>query len=244
MKTLSRISALLLATVALGGCSSLFGITFAHKGSHGLESMPTQMAGAQVELATARSYMEAGMTAAAIDHFRAAQLDPDSLPAATNGLGVAYARLGRYDLADRYFRTAMALEPGNEEFAANMLRLQRDYALASARNQEAAERMAEAKAATEAAELAQANLPGSIMRISPGEVHIVTAPLGAAPTAVVASRDAEPRQPAANRGGGEKGDSRYPVRIELSHARDQGRSDEVAVEYPQRIDLSKVVYVN
>jgi len=42
---------------------------------------------------------------------------------AANGMGVAYAQVGRYDLAQRFFEQAMSIDPGNVHYAENMSRL-------------------------------------------------------------------------------------------------------------------------
>jgi len=238
MSKFLRISAMLAATAALSGCASIFGHGFAERAAP-TEAAPAQPAG-NVELAAGRQDMDAGMTAEAIDHFRAAQMDPDVLPAASNGLGVAYARLGRFDLADRYFRMALALDPANQRYAANILRLQNDYALAQAREADKAE-LAQVQAPAPPAELAVAGRPGALERISRGEVHIRTAAVEAAPTAVVASLD-PPAAPAVDKAAigspTAKASAIYPVRIDLSkHA---GAARSTAGEYPQRIDLAKV----
>jgi len=238
MKRILRIAALLGATVALSGCASIF----SHLGFAGRASpeaaMPAQP-DANVELAAARQAMDAGMTAEAIDHYRAAQMDPNALPAASNGLGVAYARLGRLDLADRYFRIATALDPSDQRFAANMLRMQNEVALAQARQAETA-RLAAAAAAPP---LAVADRPGELERVSRGEVHIRTLAIqSAAPIAVVASRDA-PAVPAVARLTGDDGGAAvsYPVRIGLALPAPSAGRKAAAAAYPQRIELAKVV---
>jgi Flp pilus assembly protein TadD len=242
MTRLLKVSATLLATVALSGCASIFGHGFADHGT--AQSAPVLSVGT-IELAAARRAMDAGMTAEAIDHFRAAQTDPQALPAASNGLGVAYARLGRFDLADRYFRMAMALEPANQRFAANMLRLQGDYALAQAR---AAETTRLAEAAKPAVAVAAADRPGALERVSRGEVRIRTVPVAAAaPVAVVASRDALPARttgPVSGQSIRARAPAGYPVRIDLTKNAGSAGGDLARVEYPQRVDLSKVVLVD
>jgi tetratricopeptide (TPR) repeat protein len=246
MTRLLKVSATLLATVALSGCASIFGHGFADRGA--AQSAPALSVGT-VELAAARRAMDAGMTAEAIDHFRAAQTDPQALPAASNGLGVAYARLGRFDLADRYFRMAMALEPANQRFAANMLRLQGDYALAQAQAAETI-RLAEAAKPAEAAPVAvaAAERPGALERVSRGEVRIRTvAVAAAAPVAVVASRDALPARatgPLSSQSIRTRAPAGYPVRIDLTKNASSAGGDLASVEYPQRVDLSKVVLVD
>src|SRR3546814_14347739 len=66
--------------------------------------------------------LRAGHPANAIQQFRLAALDPGSAAEAFNGLGVAYARLGRADLAERYFRMALSMDGANPRFAANLER--------------------------------------------------------------------------------------------------------------------------
>ena len=241
MRSLFKVSVMLFATAALSGCASIFGHAFADRTAP--EAAPVQPAGGNVELAAARQAMDAGMTAEAIDHFRAAQMDPDALPAASNGLGVAYARLGRLDLADRYFRIAVALDPANERFAANMLRLQDAYALARASDTQTTQ-VTQATVAPAPEKLAVANEPGTIERISRGEVHVRSfAATAAAPIAVVASRDAVPA-PAVDKVEGKAetvaAPASYPVRIDLSSPTRAARGRPIAAAYPQRIDLAKV----
>ena len=50
-----------------------------------------------------------GRTLEAIDAFMIAKSFPEQAPAAFNGLAVAYSRLGRTDLTERFFQTAIAL---------------------------------------------------------------------------------------------------------------------------------------
>src|SRR3546814_13341744 len=64
--------------------------------------------------------LRAGHPANAIQQFRLAALDPGSAAEAFNGLGVAYAKLGRADLAERYFKMALSMDGTNPRFAANL----------------------------------------------------------------------------------------------------------------------------
>jgi tetratricopeptide (TPR) repeat protein len=244
---------MLLASAALSGCASIFGHGVAERGPAPEAIVQPEVANA--ELTLARQAMDAGLTAEAIDHFRAAQMDPQALPAASNGLGVAYARLGRLDLADRNFRMALALEPANQRVAANMLRLQRDYALAQAQTAEA-KQLAEARQAAQAQPtqavppaVAMAERPGELERVSRGEVFIRTARVAAAaPTAQVASRDSLPAPTAikvASRSvTPRRANNSYPVRIDLAKRVSSAGGEAVAVQYPQRIDLAKVVLID
>lgn len=180
MKTTSTIFATVAMGLALSGCQSLFG---QHRASLDSAQAP-ELAQGEVAVNPAldqgRQLLKAGRIAQAVELLRIAQRDPASMAEASNALGVAYAKLGRHDLADRYFRMALSLQPGDQRFAANMLRLQRDFEMATRRNEEAQQlalRAAEEKRLAEA----RAAQPGSIQRMSRGEVHISTQ---AAPSAV------------------------------------------------------------
>ena len=70
-----------------------------------------------------RAQLDAGLDALAIESFRAEiRTNPQSADA-YNGLAVAYGRIGRDDLAQRYFETALAKDPSNEKANANLARL-------------------------------------------------------------------------------------------------------------------------
>lgn len=90
---------------------------------------PPDMGGAGASndvLVTARSRLEDGHLGLAISLFRqAAEADPQSA-AAQNGLGVAYAKLGRPDLARSHFEQAAALAPNNLAYGRNLAQLDRE----------------------------------------------------------------------------------------------------------------------
>ncbi|WP_052761976.1 tetratricopeptide repeat protein [Aurantiacibacter luteus] len=69
-----------------------------------------------------RRHLAAYRLAAAIEAFRQASYNPDFAGEAFNGMAVAYDRLGRYDLAERYFRQAVAAAPQDARFARNAAR--------------------------------------------------------------------------------------------------------------------------
>ncbi|WP_435417887.1 tetratricopeptide repeat protein [Parerythrobacter aurantius] len=130
MKKLLGPVTLMVAASALGGCQSPF------LQSLGLVKKTPAQAGfvrgadSVVALEEGRAFLRDGQISAAVASFKIAQIDPDTAADAKNGLGVAFAKLGRLDLADRYFREALALRPSDDRFAANLLRLQRDVMLA------------------------------------------------------------------------------------------------------------------
>ncbi|MBL0925058.1 MAG: hypothetical protein IBJ12_11410 [Sphingomonadaceae bacterium] len=85
-------------------------------------SAPAQVEGASM-LQRGRAQLDAGLDALAIESFRAEiRFNPESADA-YNGLAVAYGRIGRDDLAQRYFETALAKDPSNEKVQANLARL-------------------------------------------------------------------------------------------------------------------------
>jgi len=161
--------------VSLSGCQALFGPHTAHVKSAEGAQLASGEAETNPALDQGRQLLRAGRIAQAIEVLRVAQRDPESMADASNALGVAYAKLGRHDLADRYFRMAVAMAPGEARFAANMLRLQRDYDLAQRRNEEAAQialRAEEEKRIADAR--AEAAASGKIQRVSRGQVAIRT----------------------------------------------------------------------
>ena len=138
MRIDARFILLASAALALSGCQSplLKGWGFNKKAADG-PTFARADANGILALEEGRVYLRQGQISAAVASFKIAQLDPETAPDATNGLGVAYSKLGRPDLADRYFRQAIALRPSDDRFAANLLRLQRDVMLARGTGAEA-----------------------------------------------------------------------------------------------------------
>lgn len=223
-KRLSRLTVIAAAAVALSGCQSVHGF-FAKLRPHAAEVRPVETALVNADLEAGRHFLAEGRLVAAIHAFRAAQADPDALPAASNGLGVAYARLGRFDLADRYFRVALSLEPANDTYLANLLRMQRDHELAR-RQTEETRLMAQAQSQLqqELEKAMQAPRAGALQRVSRGEVHIAAAT--AAPTHRLA--EVGSREKAAPKLESSKSDKREIAQIAAS-------------DHPVRVDRSKVV---
>jgi hypothetical protein len=69
------------------------------------------------------AHLRLGQNADAISSFRAALRDNPESAEAHNGLAIAYDRIGRTDLAQRYFELAMAHDPANVKYGANLARL-------------------------------------------------------------------------------------------------------------------------
>lgn len=175
MNTVLRVSTLVLAATALSGCQSISNF-FSFKQSRA--EQPAEMAslfGAE-ELEKGRAALKAGHPARAIKLFRLAATDETSAADAFNGMAVAYSRLGRADLAERYFKTAMTLDSSNPRFAANLARFyesplgQSSRALAM-REAETAKMLASAEKAAVSEDLASAPIPAKRL----GAVTIETA---------------------------------------------------------------------
>lgn len=116
---------LALSVPMLGACHSLFGKPFAVRSGH---KLPAAVAAAEpgAELvAQGRKALDDGQLAAAVTLFRDARQVPEQAAAAANGLAIAYSQLGRADLAERYFREAIAMAPGERRYQANLQRFYR-----------------------------------------------------------------------------------------------------------------------
>lgn len=70
-----------------------------------------------------RDHLRGGRPGLAIEAFNRALASGQDPAASYNGLGVAYARLGRTDLAFRFFKKAALSEPDNAAYSRNLTRL-------------------------------------------------------------------------------------------------------------------------
>ena len=233
MKFASKFALALTVGVSLTGCQAIFGPRTAHVES--ADAAQIAAADANPALDLGRQLLKAGRIAQAIGLLRVAQRDPSSMAEASNALGVAYAKLGRHDLADRYFRMALSLEPGDARFAANMLRLQHDYDLALRRNEEEAQLALRAEDDRRLAE-AQARAvpePGQIERVSRGQVQIHTQPQpeAVAPRVGVMAMKAGTKLPGLPETGAQSAAVTKPVATEKVAP----RNGPVTVQFGQRV---------
>jgi len=122
MKILRHGSAVI-ALIALSGCQALglpsFGL---HSRAPANRWAPSDDYRAALD--EGRAQLRDGNLSAAAALLRVAQQDPALRAEASNALGVTYSRLGRDDLAERYFRAAIDIAPSDQRFDANLLRLQ------------------------------------------------------------------------------------------------------------------------
>jgi len=117
----ARIAAVLGATAMLSGCASaspFFSFRW-------LKSTPrtAHVARAPAFLALGREELDNGAYGSAIETFRLALATGENPAEALNGLGVAYAQLGRADVAEDLFIRAQQHEPNNPRFARNLVTL-------------------------------------------------------------------------------------------------------------------------
>lgn len=111
----------------LGGC------TFMHKLGFGrprpveqasrLDDAPPAVA-ADLFTAKGRAQLDVGNLGLAVEAFQQALGTGEARGPALNGLGVAYARLGRADVAAELFHQAMAEDPASEKYVANLALLE------------------------------------------------------------------------------------------------------------------------
>jgi hypothetical protein len=115
-------------------CSSIFGTS----ASAGLPEIRVAGAGEQsavqagLAIEEGRGHLAAGNPGLAIEAFQRALATGESVGPAANGIGVAYARIGRADLARRYFHQAIAVSPQDSAYLANLDRLESTLSIAVA----------------------------------------------------------------------------------------------------------------
>lgn len=237
---------LVAASLSLAGCQGLF------HSSHNLRSdarvalnrNPT--AYAAIQLAVGKKALGNGQYAEAISAFRVARSEPEYAADSYNGLAIAYANLGRTDLADRYFNQAIALAPSDDRFRANLARLYRTQIVPiDGQSVQSALAMAQQEAAqiapmpAVAANVASPGLRGAVtvarpetrlVRVSANEVRLGTAAPVVSHVSVAArgTRGAVAVEPRIKAGAGA-----YPVRISVLST-----SRVVAGGYPVRVAIN------
>jgi len=187
---LAKLGCLLAGTAMLSGCQSFPLTSWMFKG-HRPEAASVQLAQSGAgSLEEGKDFLRQGNIASAVASLRVARLDRATFGEASNALAIAYARLGRPDLADRYFREAIMSEPENDKYAANLLRLQSDVLLARAQAAAPAVAAATPPPAPVPQPSSDGLAYGTVERVSRTEVRVLSrSDLGNAPIAVVAQRD-------------------------------------------------------
>jgi hypothetical protein len=177
MRDLKLILLAALASSALGGCAGRdekVGVRLLQPTDGAVPGSPDAL------VAAGRQSLERQHYGLAISQFRAALQGSETSAAAHNGLAIAYASLGRVDLARRHFELAMAHAPGDESYRRNFARLAGAEAPRGAAGA-ASMALAEAGQPTQAAPA-----PNSVVSVVPGVSMLRTAGTqGAATLAVV-----------------------------------------------------------
>ncbi|GGB86156.1 hypothetical protein GCM10011494_00550 [Novosphingobium endophyticum] len=197
-KTSVRLICIVLMATSLGGCGralELLGLR--HGPGADVQVRTADVQDAAGAVAAGRAHLAAGRTGQAIEEFQRALAAGGEIGAAANGMGVAYARLGQFEQAHRFFAQAMAVEPENTKYQGNMTRLMRSALLAERHETDFAAQVA-ARTLVDAHDLQAAAKPASaeqldarnvrsaarsgsqssITRISRGEVMIRSAAPG------------------------------------------------------------------
>jgi Flp pilus assembly protein TadD len=239
MKKTTIAVALATSCIMLAGCQQMGSMFAARPASAERASVDMSSYFAERLEAGRRELMQHRPSRAVVA-FRQASYDPASAAEAYNGMAVAYAQIGREDLARGYFMAALQADPSDERYVRNLARLDRGHA---ADSQAQALAAAPAPAAAPLSAPARAEQPSALVRVSnrevtlarpaeeaqrPNEVRISTSPRSstASPTARVTVE-----RPAARRQSPEypvrvvfadvplRPQPQYPVRIELPQSR-------------------------
>lgn len=238
MKSKLALVALALAVPGLAGCQGLFG----QSGSSRVASADVDLSDYFAErVAVGKAMLDRGQYGAALVAFRQARLHQDFAAEAYNGMAVAYARLGRADLAERFFLAASVVDPANPRYLANLQKLQDQAPVMAAAAP--AEPAPVAQTAPTPAPLVAVDTgrtvirfglrQASLVRDGAKDVHLVTAQ---PPETKAASASAPAVQAAAP-----APQAQYPVRTALTrrpatvHIVTTGN----AASYPQRVALGK-----
>ena len=162
--------------VALGGCQFLGSL-------HLTKRAPVTGAGDARLASASRSYTQAGRDhlrggspGLAIDAYNLALAGGEDPAAAYNGLGVAYARIGRPDLAYRFFHKAVMSDPHNPVYARNLGTLvdSPSFTLDQIRRAEPTPQVAAAQPAPTAAVSPKPRVAGRLYRDSNRQFSLTT----------------------------------------------------------------------
>lgn len=109
--------------VALGGCKFIGSLHLSGNPHRNEAAGELAQSSYGPNTQQARDYLRSNLNGLAIDSFNRALASREDPAAAYNGLGVAYARLGRTDLAYRFFRKATMSDSANPTYAHNLVSL-------------------------------------------------------------------------------------------------------------------------
>jgi tetratricopeptide (TPR) repeat protein len=217
---------LLLATPLLGACNSIFGKSLAVRASGQMPAADAMAGYGAAQLAAGRAALDNGQLSEAIVAFRNAKQVPGLAADASNGLAIAYSQLGRPDLAERYFRLAVAMAPGERKYQANLQRFYRlnpiDLPQTASAAEVAVPSQPPAPAAPMGVQIVSAGGSRSVLtvsrpesrlvRISPSEVRIGSGQ----PALATASAQPRARAAAVVSTRPAQASAAYPVRVNLA----------------------------
>lgn len=185
MKTTLSAAMLLAAGAAvLGGCQAM-GSGHALREGLRIPQERSREEYAAGQLSLGREALGLEQWGLALTSFRLVRHMPDHAAEASNGMAIAYAQIGRPDLAERLFRDAVALAPGDRRYRANLTRFYAvtpEFAVKTDRGAELAVASAPTAPAVPAVRTIASRqgsatirlvMPASRMvRVSPGEVRL------------------------------------------------------------------------
>lgn len=236
---------LLLTALPLAGCALNFAGSQPEVAVRAIDNGTVDQQAAGTEsLAAGREAMRGGNLMAAMSAFRVAQRDPATVAEATNGIGVAWATLGRHDLAEKAFLEAVAFAPQDRRFAANLERVLAHKILPAApageQRQQFAGPLPRPLAPSRPVNRAiQVEGPGnSLVRVSRTEVRFGTRSTPAAAAISAANPTAGPAsgQPVIRVALPRAGDRLYPLRVALPAA-SPARQARASAAYPLRVAM-------
>jgi hypothetical protein len=171
-KFTATIAVIAVSSMALPGCTSLFGKRMMTKAE---APMSRQAATYSTDLG--RQHLDASRYGLAIETFQIALVTGEPAAPAFNGLGVAFARLGRYDLAERYFQRAAMIDPANQRYQQNLARLTASPTFAMRREGDMVASVVRDVATADAIKataqvVSAAEAPGTMQRLGKGQVFI------------------------------------------------------------------------
>lgn len=234
MPTKKLLVTLPLAALALVGCQSLFGSGNGGQVAEADMSKVDMTSYYAQRLAAGRLHLERGQLAAAATAFRQASYHPQYAAQAYNGMAVAYDRLGRGDLAERFFALAIKTDPSEAAYARNFALFRDAHPLSDeARQALAVTDTGLAEGQTTTAGITAEATDDRIERLSGREVRLHSTPEGgAAQIAKAGTRTTRPAevnvqnraQQMARSRQAEEASRHYPLRVEVAKEDSADRS--------------------
>lgn len=224
--------------MSLSGCQSLFGGTAFASHADSAQPATVDMSSYFAErIEAGKIHLRNNRPTQAIVAFRQASYDTAYSADAYNGMGVAYARIGRADLAKRFFDMAVAAAPGDERYTRNLARLEGGSAVDGVMLASADIAPTDPDVRTEytpATPIGEASESAPMRRVSEREVQIRSGGDLAGKALAGTELAGSPGYPVRAEALSARVDkTAYPVRIALSDVKSSG------APYPIRIELPK-----